>query len=107
MNKKINQKHLDEMVKKSILKHINESKDLDGIPNLSSEEDIDEETKFYKELGECCENALTELNNAQYLIEICDLYNIDAETDTQLKIITKNLEHICDRLSNLWDEYDD
>ena len=66
-------------------------------------EEMDEPSKFYSELGDYCNNALKEVVQAIRLIEICDLYDID-DTDKDIQLLSKNLHEIENRLQNLWEE---
>ncbi len=75
----------------------------DLIPDRSEEDFGEEERQFYEDLGDCCYRGLDCFNEA------IDLINspYGKSHEKELAVILKNVQHICERIENIWDEYKD
>lgn len=75
----------------------------DLLPQRSESDEEEEERQFYEKLGDCCYRGLDCFNEAISLIN----GPYGSSHEKELAVILKNLQHICDRIDNIWEEYND
>ena len=102
---KLSESRQKELVSESIKEianaNINEEDFSQFIPERNEEDE--ESVQFYEKLGDCCYRGLDCFNEALELLD--SPYGRDNEES--LKIITKNIKNICDRINKIWDEEHD